>query len=80
MSEVIIGMQMRDFMNECYQEGIRIEVVINGYPVTLSGFQRHVIAELARSVFRNLQMNVLLHNPAAADFDCRCGNVFGEYG
>ena len=58
-------MQMRKFMNSCYQEGKLIQIIIDRNAVTFAIMRRAVVAELADAVPGNLELALKVVDPSA---------------
>ena len=50
MLMLVPGMQVRKFVYCCYQEGVRVQVVINGNTVPLTGMRGPVVAKFSVAV------------------------------
>jgi hypothetical protein len=73
-----MAIQVRYFVNERKEKGIRIKVVVNGDDVSVPFRVRTVVAVLGCAAFCNAKMDVQMHNPVDADVYCIGRDVFRE--
>jgi len=65
MRMLVPGVQMRELMNGCHQEGVRVKIVIDRDAMALAIMRRAVIAKFAVPVSRNFKFAFKVVDPPA---------------